>query len=65
MWRVESCDVTGTMGQNTSTAVLDAVNTMTKGAFASKDPLNAAGSCVFDDKALDLCPESHVENRCR
>lgn len=53
MWRVESCDVTGTMGQNTSTAVLDAVNTMTKGAFASKDPLNAAGSCVFDDKALD------------
>jgi hypothetical protein len=39
------------MGQNTSTAVLEAVNTMTGGAFPMKDPLDAAGSCVFDDKA--------------
>ena len=39
------------MGQNTSMAVLEAVNTMTGGAFPMKDPLDAAGSCVFDDKA--------------
>lgn len=40
------------MGQNTSTAVLEAVNTMTGGAFPMKDPLDAAGSCVFDDKVM-------------
>lgn len=39
------------MGQNTSTAVLEAVNTMTGGVFPTKDPLDAAGSCIFDDKA--------------
>ena len=39
------------MGQNTSSAVLQAVNTMTGGAFPMKDPLDAANSCVFDDKA--------------
>ena len=38
------------MGQNTSTAVLQAVSTMTGGTLPTKDPLDAAGSCVFDDK---------------
>eukprot|EP00913_Durusdinium_trenchii_P027343 g25652.t1 len=40
------------MGQNTSTAVLEAVNTMTGGVFPTKDPLDAAGSCIFDDKVM-------------
>jgi len=40
------------MGQNTSTAVLQAVSTMTGGTLPTKDPLDAAGSCVFDDKVM-------------
>ena len=40
------------MGQTTSAAVLDTVTKITGGVLPSKDPLDAAGTCIFDDKVM-------------
>ena len=42
------------MGQSTSAAVMEAVTAVTGVVMPTKDPLDAAGTCMFDDKALWL-----------